>query len=686
MKVGAFEFLWNPADGDVDWERRWETGLSTAAKGSEEREVKRTIGLKSISYVTAPYTLEERLALGMAIREGLSTGKACAPYWGRGTALAADVTATTITLVDNLWGFAAAEFVFLLDPATRGWEVRSISGVAGSVLTLSGGSVARTYKSGLLVWPLIFGKLICENWDAMENHRANPRVQIAENDPGVSKSETSCPVAATYLGRPIAPVSIDWSGSVRQSFTFDLNEAIEGFGKSDYSPTQDHVVNGWEFTVLLNGTTAIKAWDCLTAALPGRASGFWLQDALALFQVLSAPASDKVRVRDSGLAETWAADPAVYVIFTKPSQTPQMAKITAVSDIGGGIEEVTLDASLTGIDSTWQACRLRYLRLADDVERGKFLADGIQYRSIVAIELPQEYAGVESGLAPIWLYTFWIEWTGGVVYWRHTSNGANVTSNGNVFSAANISHGDIKRSMLPESDDLEITGFYEAGGIFALCAAQAVSFRVWVQVDEATQADPDTTTTLFVGLVMKAAAPGGKEGRKVSLKCAGAIDALGADAPTVVIGNRCQLRVYGPGCLLSAATFEVTVTLVLIGPGRLTIQVSGAGLTGNNAAGFDKAQDNYWAWGWIAIGTAAAQQIISILKHEVIGLNAVLHLSRPLPAGFAVGATMTLTPGCDGLQPTCGNKFDNYLQFLGMPYVPEENPNLPDYTAVGSKK
>jgi hypothetical protein len=45
-----------------------------------------------------------------------------------------------------MWGWAALETIFLFDQNTRQFEVRTISGVVGNVLTLSGGAVARTYK------------------------------------------------------------------------------------------------------------------------------------------------------------------------------------------------------------------------------------------------------------------------------------------------------------------------------------------------------------------------------------------------------------------------------------------------------------------------------------------------------------------------------------------------------------
>lgn len=51
--------------------------------------------------------------------------------------------------------------------------------------------------------------------------------------------------------------------------------------------------------------------------------------------------------------------------------------------------------------------------------------------------------------------------------------------------------------------------------------------------------------------------------------------------------------------------------------------------------------------------------------------NLVL-VSQPL--GLAVGATISTYPGCDHLPGTCNSKFNNSLNYGGMPYIPKKNP------------
>ena len=54
--------------------------------------------------------------------------------------------------------------------------------------------------------------------------------------------------------------------------------------------------------------------------------------------------------------------------------------------------------------------------------------------------------------------------------------------------------------------------------------------------------------------------------------------------------------------------------------------------------------------------------------------SGIITLQVPFDARVAVGATLDLLPGCDGSPDTCKNKFDNFDNYLGMPYIPTTNP------------
>ncbi len=52
----------------------------------------------------------------------------------------------------------------------------------------------------------------------------------------------------------------------------------------------------------------------------------------------------------------------------------------------------------------------------------------------------------------------------------------------------------------------------------------------------------------------------------------------------------------------------------------------------------------------------------------------VLSLHVPMSGDFGVGSEFTISPGCDGHPNTCKLKYNNLLNFNGMPYIPSNNP------------
>jgi hypothetical protein len=213
--------------------------------------------------------------------------------------------------------------------------------------------------------------------------------------------------------------------------------------------------------------------------------------------------------------------------------------------------------------------------------------------------------------APLWLYTFWVVTSAGNVYWRYTSFGANVTSNGNVFTSAELeSHGELKRSVQPDQDAVQIEGFYTAGNIFAY-ALGLPALNVWCQIEEDNPASAGHDDD-FVHWPFEQA---GVAGRRQSAE--GEFDFCQRDRR--VRERRAELD---PGGALSVPALRARLRR---SGNELSRQrgdqrrsqriaddhVTGAGLSGNNMNGFDKTTANYWAWGWIVLGTGVNSQIVT---------------------------------------------------------------------------
>jgi hypothetical protein len=164
------------------------------------------------------------------------------------------------------------------------------------------------------------------------------------------------------------------------------------------------------------------------------AAGFWLAIGRCVFEIVTSPAANTAAGDGGGIGGVVGGGPGHLCGVQKGRAGGQVrghhsggefGRRVGRSDAGCGGER---GCDLAGY-------RLRYVRLASDIEKGRFIVENRMAREIRVMELPEEYAAIETNRAPVWLYTFWIETPGGNTYWRYTSYADNLTSNGNVFTS-----------------------------------------------------------------------------------------------------------------------------------------------------------------------------------------------------------------------------------------------------------
>ncbi len=70
-----------------------------------------------------------------------------------------------------------------------------------------------------------------------------------------------------------------------------------------------------------------------------------------------------------------------------------------------------------------------------------------------------------------------------------------------------------------------------------------------------------------------------------------------------------------------------------------------------------------------------------VKKHTVVGSTHTITLFFPTPWTITIGDTIEIEAGCDKLDSTCKNRFDNLINFRGYPDVPGTDKMLqyPDY-------
>ncbi|MDB6024001.1 MAG: hypothetical protein JWM68_224, partial [Verrucomicrobiales bacterium] len=305
----------------------------------------------------------------------------------------------------------------------------------------------------------------------------------------------------TYLGRPVFDFPVNWAKPANKSFTYDLKEVSLGFGAAFFTSLQAHVVQGWQFQVDLTDGTQIESFDAFTGALFGRVFGFWFPAPMEGMKVTASVDTTHFDIKAQGLAGTWQDHPDVYLFFARDGYASAAAKITNVVD-NGATERVTINAAVNVnlLHASAMVSRLHYVRLASDEESGEFPAQNWQTRFVKVVELPKEYAAVETGQQKIFLYHFWANYPIGV-HWYYTGFAANVVSNNVLYTKFGIEHGGITQSTKGDAEKIKIEAKADANHPFSLYLPLPFPRPLNVEVSEVDYSALDTQTRLFTGQV-----------------------------------------------------------------------------------------------------------------------------------------------------------------------------------------
>jgi hypothetical protein len=156
--------------------RRWETNISTALPGGEQRQGMRVLPRRRLTFSLLARTADERARMDARIDAAKKSALACAPYFGRGTELgeALAVGADTLTLQAPLgWTWQAGDQAILIVNDTR-FDCLQISAVAGDVLHLES-LPENDWPLGAMVWPLFFGKFSIDDLTELSSwHQVAP--------------------------------------------------------------------------------------------------------------------------------------------------------------------------------------------------------------------------------------------------------------------------------------------------------------------------------------------------------------------------------------------------------------------------------------------------------------------------------------------------------------------------------
>jgi hypothetical protein len=489
-----------------------------------------------------------------------------------------------------------------------------------------------------------------------------------------------------YLTRPVFPVDPNWSRATGKRLDVDLRKVDLGPAEAFFAGVEEYAAQGYSFSVALQNAAAVREVDAFFEGLAGNLRGFWFPALFESFRVAEAVSGTQFKIANQGLSGSFADQPDQHVCFRGSASDPvRPAQVQSVADAGGGLELVTLTAPVVPAPSVGDlCCRLHYVRLAGDEESAEFYGEGVATRTMRLIELPQEYAAYELGEEPVWLYT--VSCASPVLRsWRYTFFPARVVSDGSIFERFSMRHGELKRSAKLDEESLSVTAKRDAAHPFNMFLPLPPSRPVRLVVERTTLADPDVRVTEFNGFVRTIE----DDGDRLVAHCESWASVLKQNVCSHNIQRECNHHVFDPRtCKLERWIHEVTGAVSSVdNDAALTEVVVELAYPGNPKAA-DWLSADWFAGGLLDLGFGPSFETRGIVSSEDDGTGKLL-LRLNASVLSAVGAAAVVLVGCDGARETCVDKFDNYENFGGYPFVPEHNLSLQaidGITSQGGKK
>lgn len=487
---------------------------------------------------------------------------------------------------------------------------------------------------------------------------------------------TAGPSLAGYATAPrLLSVPLDWAGT-SESLSVRIQREQLGFGRAPQETIYPQT-NYTETDINVLTETATDFWSLLRFFYSyGAGASFWAPVWRSVAVMAAGITSPSTSLSVTSAAGVQAGD---YLAFIQGQSVISTARVSSISGttLTLGSAPGTLSASDTVV-SRLVLARFQKPRLS--VEH---LVGTTTVSTISVSEVPPEYSpasdetlGTTIGLLTTRGYVYELAQTigGTTTTTRLTSYENNLTLLGNTYTSRKIDHGTIRQSLFIDRDEIELRSEVVAGDpLVKLATAQAEApVRVTISTVDVSGTTASNASVIFTGDVIGLSV----KGYRLTAKIVSAGTVFDRVYPRFRMQVGCNHALFSAGCALLKSDWEFTANVLNPGsPGYpFTFDLFNLART---VGSLPTVTAGWFAGGWAEFGTGANTSRRAIIDNtaNISGLMTITLARDPAPFPSAY-ASVKLYPGCDGSKSTCVNKFGNFVNFGGHPFLPATNPSL----------
>lgn len=591
-------------------------------------------------------------------------------------------------VVTPAWPFAMPFLQWPSTAVTGGLVLAWTKGWATWTLTTPGALTG----SWDFVAPALWGFLEAESGKAEGAEAVNVRFRFEEDGPAgyalapSAQSWTNGPALNDGATPPVFPFRVDWNSGAKPG----LPELQVDRDKS--GPSRESSV---AFYPQFSERPQDGVVTLTSRAQVGRFLRWW-QDArgsvashlVTTLTGVTALAVDAAAAASSLTVADGAALGGPRLLELKADGASAMVRVTAVT---GNV--LSLSAPLA---QAWTAARTgvalaMLARHAKSTVELRFVGPNVAQARVAWREVTAEVwpaagetrGGTIGALAvPAWLYEFTEDYGGGVtVVHRATSHErAIVAASQSWTSRPGLSHGEIRRSLRLDRDEVSIKGRWWDGCPLAQFLPGRLSALVRVAIYECAVDQSGVGTEMvqkFGGEVTKCPF----DGPEFTASASGMYALFDRPSLAYRVQRTCNATVYSPFCGLAEADWTFAATVVSVS--GVQLQLGSFSRTGGLPSGFGFA--HWFALGYAQRTVGGLPQRFAIAGSTAVDGNGrtVLTLDRPIVPAPTAGDAWTVVPGCDGRAATCKawnigtnpqGKFDWFPNFKGFDEMPDKDP------------